>query len=164
MTALTNIRHELEQAWDSLGQGWWQFSGSAAQALTRFTPPKKPNKKGETPPAEVSGWGLLAGEIFEDEGKVVVRLEAPGLERDSFDLTVLDDLLIVRGEKRFQRESDEGGYHLMECAYGSFRRDIPLPAPVKPGKANARYRDGVLRVELPKAKNAFKRHIDIEVR
>ena len=51
----------------------------------------------------------------------------------------------------------------MECAYGSFHRAIPLPAPVQPDRAKARYRNGVLRIELPKAEGAGSRRIDIEV-
>lgn len=105
----------------------------------------------------------MAGEVFENDHKIVVRIEVPGLERGDFDLEVRDDLLIVRGEKRFQRESRAGGYRLMECAYGSFHRAIPLSAPVQPDQAKARYRNGVLRIELPKAEGAGNRRIDIEV-
>jgi HSP20 family protein len=120
-------------------------------------------EEGQALPVEAPGWGLLAGEVFEDDHKIVVRIEVPGLERGDFDLEVRDDLLIVRGEKRFQRESRAGGYRLMECAYGSFHRAIPLSAPVQPDQAKARYRNGVLRIELPKAEGAGSRRIDIEV-
>ena len=52
----------------------------------------------------------------------------------------------------------------MECAYGSFHGAIPLSAPVQPDRANARYRNGVLRIELPEAEGASSRLLDIEVR
>ncbi len=164
MSALNDMRHGLEHAWVSLAQGWKHLSSKAEQALTRFNPSKNMEEKGETLPVEAPGWGLLAGEVFEDDHKIVVRIEAPGLDRDDFDLEMRDDLLIVRGEKRFQRESREGGYRLMECAYGSFHRAVPLPAPVQPDQAKARYCNGVLRIELPKAEGAVIRRIDIEVR
>ncbi len=64
---------------------------------------------------------------------------------------MLDEALVVSGEKRFQRESIAGRWRVMQCTYGSFRRAVPLPAAVKAGEARAAYHNGVLRVELPKA-------------
>jgi HSP20 family protein len=93
---------------------------------------------------------MLGGEVFEDEQRIVVRLEVPGMEKSDLDIQVEDDQLVVAGEKRFERESTEGRWHTLQCAYGSFRRVIPLPAPVKSEEARASYRNGVLRVELPK--------------
>lgn len=60
------------------------------------------------------------------------------------------DYLIVRGEKRVTREEMQGRWQITECAYGSFERAIPLPAPVDSDQASASYEQGVLRVELPK--------------
>jgi HSP20 family protein len=96
------------------------------------------------------GWGVLAAEVSDDGDKVVVRLEAPGMAKDDFDLQVMDGYLIVRGEKRLEREETKGRYHVTECAYGHFERAIPLPDEVDTAKASASYKRGVLRVELPK--------------
>jgi HSP20 family protein len=74
------------------------------------------------------------------------------MSRSDFDLQVLGDQLVVRGEKRFERESSDGRWHMLQCAYGSFQRAVPLPGPVVADEARANYRDGVLRVELPKAR------------
>jgi HSP20 family protein len=144
------IRETVADAWDRLRR-------SAAGALTRF----RPGAPTALPPAaEVDTdlasradlWAVLGGDIFEDEKRVVVRLEAPGLEKEDFQLEVAGDTLWVRGDKRFEREATEGRWRVVECAYGSFERAVPLPAAVQPSKAQARYRNGVLRVELPKLK------------
>jgi HSP20 family protein len=111
-----------------------------------------------------SGWGLLAAEVFDDDDRVVVRLEVPGLDTDDFDLQVIDDYLVVRGEKRVVRERTQGRYHVSECAYGRFERAIPLPEEVDSGAASAGYKDGVLRVELPKSTPRRRRTIQIDVR
>jgi HSP20 family protein len=73
------------------------------------------------------------------------------MEKEAFDLEVLEDTLIVNGEKRFEREQTDGRYRVLQCAYGSFRRIVPLPARVLPGQANATYANGVLKINLPKA-------------
>lgn len=94
-------------------------------------------------------WSMLGGEVFEDDKRLVVRLEVPGMVKDDFDLQVLEDALVVRGEKRF--ESSEGRWRVLQCAYGSFRRVVPLPTAVLADQARASYRNGALKIELPKA-------------
>jgi HSP20 family protein len=59
-------------------------------------------------------------------------------------------VLVVRGEKRSENGSSEGRWRVLQCAYGSFLRSVPLPAKVRGEQANATCRDGVLRIELPK--------------
>lgn len=68
----------------------------------------------------------------------------------------------VWGEKQFDRKASPGRYSVVQCAYGSFRRDVALPVPIKPDKTKASYRDGVLRIELPKADAARARRIAVK--
>lgn len=146
---------QISSLWDNVAEGWRHLWESARGALTRFKPGEKTNLP---KPEEVEdesflpslGWAMLGGEVFEDDQRIVVRLEVPGMEKSDLDIQVEDDQLVVAGEKRFERESTEGRWHTLQCAYGSFRRVIPLPAPVKSEEARASYRNGVLRVELPK--------------
>jgi HSP20 family protein len=70
---------------------------------------------------------------------------------------------VVSGEKRFEREDSAGRYRVLQCAYGSFRRVVALPAPVLADKAKASYKNGVLRVELPKAESAKSHRLTIKV-
>ena len=86
------------------------------------------------------------------------------MEKDDFELQVQDDYLVVRGEKQMAQEHTEGGYHISECAYGSFERAIPLPAGVEVDAASASYRHGVLRVELPKSAAHRRRNITVKVK
>jgi HSP20 family protein len=167
MNALTELKHGLEGVWESLSEGWNHIRERAASARTRFPSAKSDVavRSNEGPfPFTATTWALLAGEVFEDERRVVVRLEVPGLESKDLDLGVRDDVLVVRGEKRFEREENEGRYRLLQRAYGRFQRTVPLPAPVQADKAKAAYRNGVLKVELPKAETARPRVIQIDVR
>jgi HSP20 family protein len=104
---------------------------------------------------------MIGGDVFEDDSRVMVRLEVPGMERKDFHIEVLDDTLTVRGEKRFEREATEGRWRMLQCAYGSFHRSVQLPSPVKSEEARATYRDGVLRIELPKAEGSKAHRVDI---
>ena len=145
----------FRQLRDSVAGGWERLRRKAAGALTRFKPGQPtalPPQGDIDDPTFGSGplWAMVGGDVFEDAKRIVVRLEAPGMARQDFELEVLGETLVVKGEKRFQRESSEGRWRVVQCAYGSFQRVVPLPAGVQADQARATYRDGVLRIELPK--------------
>lgn len=164
-TPLDQVRQGLEQIWGGMAEGWRQLQARASQALTHFVPGRH---GGELETAEeqvqqqASRWGLLAAEIIEGRDDITVRLEAPGMERQAFDIHMVDDhTLMIRGEKRLQRHEKHGQYHMMECAYGRFQRLLRLPAQVDEGGASASYRRGVLTVTLPKHASQRSRRIPV---
>lgn len=168
MSTLQQLREGLNEAWDTLMDGWQRLYRHAAGAITRFTPGRKRGheataQEGREVAARSTGWGVLPAEVFDDDDRVVIRLEAPGLEKGNFDVEVVDDYLVIRGEKQIQREHTEGRYHVAECAYGRFERAVPLPDEVDSGKAHATYRSGVLRVEMPKSASRRRKSINVEV-
>jgi HSP20 family protein len=165
MATLQQITEGMGEAWGGLMDGWRRLYRRAAGAITRFRPVGRDTetRQGRDIELRSTGWGVLACEVFDDDDRVVVRLEAPGMEKEDFDLQVLDEHLVVRGKKQMARERTEGGYHISECAYGSFERAIPLPAEVEADKASASYRRGVLRVDLPKSAQHRRRSITVNV-
>ena len=153
---LEEIKQGFTSLLDSVADGWQRLRQSAAGALVRFKPGEGANMpaKGEVDDdfyLPSHGWSMLGGDVFEDDARLVVRLEVPGMEKEAFTVEVVGDALVVRGEKRFEREESEGRWRVLQCAYGSFRRVVPLPAPVLADRAKASYRNGVLKIELPKA-------------
>ena len=164
MTKLAEqLKQGADQAWESLSEGWRELSARASGALTRFRPALAPDtsstRYGE--PLPFGGWAFMAADVFDDDDKVIVRIEAPGMRREDFNVELRGDVLTVWGEKQFDREASRGRYSVVQCAYGSFRRDVALPVSVKPDKTKASYRDGVLRIELPKADAARARRIAV---
>jgi HSP20 family protein len=150
------LKQNFASFWDSVAEGWQHLRRTASSALTGFRPTESTNlptrkEVDDTFYMPSIGWSMLGGDLFEDDKRIVVRLEIPGMEKDDLDVEVEGGVLIVRGEKRFEREQTEGRYRTLQCAYGSFRRAVPLPVPVLSDQAQASYRDGVLRIELPKA-------------
>jgi len=165
MSTIHQIRQGFSKAWDSLTEGWREFRDLAGDALTRFQP-KTSLDELETAEDQIvsraSRWGLLAAEVADTNDSVQVMLEVPGLDADDFDIEVLNDILVVRGEKKLVREESHGQYHVLERAYGQFERAIRLPAPVDNDGAKARYRAGVLTITLPKSKAARRRRIAVD--
>ncbi|MBK1714851.1 Hsp20/alpha crystallin family protein [Rubrivivax gelatinosus] len=165
---IDEIRQGFGTLWDSVTEGWDRLRHSAAGALTRL----RPGEDTALPAREdiddafwlpSNGWAMMGGEVFEDENRLVVRLEAPGLEKEAFDVQIQGDVLVVRGEKRFERETSDGRWRVMQCAYGAFQRNVPLPVPVRGEEARASYRNGVLRIELPKLAPGKPRTVSVQV-
>ena len=162
------LKQGVESVWGRLEQGFGQLRQSAAGALTRFRPGHQtglPAAADIDVPAALAnpGWGVVGGDVFEDEQRVVVRLELPGMTREDFQIDVLPELLTVRGEKRFEQESTQGRWRVLQRAYGSFQRRVPLPVAVKVDEVRAVYRDGVLKVELPKAEAGAPKSVTVPV-
>ena len=115
------------------------------------------------------GKELLGGEwspsvdVSETDEEVVVTAELPGVKQDEVDITITDDVLTLKGEKKEEKEVKEKNYHRVERTYGSFQRSIGLPTGVEAGKAKATYKDGVLCITIPKAEEAKPKQIKIDV-
>lgn len=102
-------------------------------------------------------------DIAETDSGFEVRAELPGVKQDDVNVSVRDNVLTLRGEKR-QEETDEGkNYRRVERHYGSFQRAFTLPPNVNPEAITAHYRDGVLTLTVPKAEEAQPKEIPIEV-
>jgi HSP20 family protein len=165
---LDSLKESVGSLLDNLAEGWRHLTQSAAGALTRFRAGEKTNLPEQESVDDVfylppRGWAMLGGDVFEDDRRLVVRLEVPGMEKQDMEIEVRDDALVVSGEKRFERESTEGRWRVMQCAYGSFHRVVPLPVRVLADQARASYKNGILRVELPKATPGRPKPITIPV-
>lgn len=153
---LDELKQGLSSLMDSMSGGWQHLRQSASSALTSFRPGAHTNVPDKSAVDDMfyipSGtWSMLGANLFEDNKRIVVNIELPGVDKNDLDIEVLDNRLVVRGEKRFAREENDGRYRVLQCAYGAFERSVPLPVPVVPDLAKATFSNGVLRVELPKA-------------
>jgi HSP20 family protein len=100
-------------------------------------------------------------DIYENKDQIVLEAELPGMNREDFDLTVENNVITLRGERRFEKKDDADNYHRVERAYGSFTRSFTLPQTVSGDGASAEYRNGVLRVALPKREETKARRIEV---
>lgn len=111
-------------------------------------------------------WRMMSGpavDILDREDEVIVKAELPGLDKGDFTVEVESDRLILKGEKKAEREEKQGECLVRESRYGSFYRAIALPAAVEKDKAEAVYKHGVLTVTLPKTAEAKSKRISVKV-
>ncbi len=101
-------------------------------------------------------------DIYENKDQIVLEAELPGMSREEFEVTVENNVLTLRGERRFEKHDESDNYHRVERAYGTFTRSFTLPQTVSPEQATAEYRNGVLRVTLAKRQEVKARRIEIK--
>lgn len=155
------IGHEISRAWDSLSEGWRELLSRGSDSLTQFTRHKEEAPAAGRALATFPSWSLLAGELEETAKDMLVRIELPGMDKDDCQITIEGNTLYLSGEKRFESETSDSTYHVMERAYGSFQRAIPLPRHVNIDKAQASFKNGVLTVRLPKEDKERTRSLSI---
>jgi HSP20 family protein len=118
-------------------------------------------------------WGLYEGDwsprldLFEDEDNYFVKVDLPGMEAGDIDLSVTNDVLTIKGERKIDRGSDRekrgGKYAREERLHGTFQRTVPLPMPVNGDMVKAQMKDGVLYITLPKREETKPRKITVKV-
>ncbi|HMP99563.1 MAG TPA: Hsp20/alpha crystallin family protein [Cyclobacteriaceae bacterium] len=102
-------------------------------------------------------------DIFEDEKSYQINLVAPGMKKDDFKIELDDKFLTISGERKFNRESKDGNFHIVESQYGSFSRSFTLPDIADAAKITASYNNGVLEIEIPKdSKKLLKQTISVK--
>jgi HSP20 family protein len=121
-----------------------------------------------TRPAADEEWALggswaPAVDIYEQDGNLVLKAELAGVDPKNVDVRVENNVLTLRGERRLDSEVKRDNYHRVERSYGSFSRSFSLPTVVDTEKIKAEYKDGVLRLVLPKKEEAKPKQIEISV-
>jgi len=133
------MRRDMDRLWDSFFEG----------GLRRKT--------------EGAGEWLPSLDVSETKNELVVKAEVPGMDPKDIDISLSDGMLTIKGEKKQEKEEKEADYHLVERSYGSFTRSVQLPKEVQSEKINASYKNGILKITLPKSEEAKKKEIKIKV-
>jgi HSP20 family protein len=112
----------------------------------------------------LGGQWAPAVDLYDSKDDVVVKADLPGVSKDDIVVSIQDNMLNIKGEKKRSSEVKEGGYLRSERFSGSFYRSISLPASVDRDNVRARYNNGVLELTLPKKEEAKPKQIKIDVK
>jgi HSP20 family protein len=102
-------------------------------------------------------------DVYEDENSIQVRLEVPGIDEKDIDIRLENNVLTVRGERKFEKEEKEENFHRVERRYGTFTRSFTLPSTVNSEDVLADYEKGVLKIRLPKRAEAKPKQIKVNI-
>lgn len=110
----------------------------------------------------VTQWSPLV-DITEDDKEYLVKAEIPEMKKEDIKINVHDDVLTLSGERKYEKEEKGKKYHRVERAYGSFLRTFTLPEDADGSKISAEYKDGMLKLHLPKSEQAKKKAIEVKI-
>ncbi|HVB34208.1 MAG TPA: Hsp20/alpha crystallin family protein [Patescibacteria group bacterium] len=102
-------------------------------------------------------------DIHETEDALVLEVDLPGIEEKDLDIRVENNMLTVRGDRKFEKKVSEENYLRVERAYGSFSRSFSLPQTIDPDSIRADYRNGVLTIRVPKREEAKPKQVKVNV-
>jgi HSP20 family protein len=102
-------------------------------------------------------------DIIEDEKEFLLKADLPDVKKEDVKVTVENGVLTITGERRFEKEEKEKKYHRIERSYGNFLRTFVLPDGAEGAKVTAEFKDGVLKVHLPKSEKAKQKAVEVKV-
>jgi len=146
---------------------WHSFRGEMDRLFDRFGFPSLRRVFDMEPswrPASSFSFSAPAIDMSEDDKAYRISAELPGIDAKDIDVSVSGDTLILKGEKRQEKEEKDKNYHFSERSYGSFQRSFQLPSRIDQNKVAADFSKGVLTITLPKTAEAQKPQKKIEVR
>ncbi|MDY6990496.1 MAG: Hsp20/alpha crystallin family protein [Thermodesulfobacteriota bacterium] len=135
---MTGFRQEMDRLFDRFFEGW---------PFRAFV------EEGQWSPSV---------DVSENAKAVIVKAEIPGIDPKAIDVSVRGNILTLRGERKKEHEETGEDFHRTERSYGAFSRSIRLPAEVDVAKVTANYKDGVLKINLPKTKQAEAKKIQVK--
>ena len=110
----------------------------------------------------VAEWAPLV-DIVEDAKEYLIKAELPEVKKEEIKVGVQDDVLTITGERKYEKEEKGKKYHRVERAYGSFARSFTVPEDADGAKVTAEFKDGILKVHLPKTEEAKPKTIEVKV-
>jgi len=110
---------------------------------------------------QLTNWGMDV-DVAENEDNFVVKASLPGMKPEDIDISLTNNVLTIKGEMKQDETIDEDQYHVRERRYGSFSRTVTLPVQVNSEAVEAKYEDGVLTLEVPKAEEVKPKRISVK--
>ena len=150
--------------WEPFRTQWnpWKELEDVEKRLSALWGRPQGKVEGQKEAISVAEWSPLV-DITEDEKEYLIKAELPEVKREDVKLTVQDNVLAISGERRYEKEEKSKKYHRVERAYGNFLRSFTLPEDADGSKVSAEYKDGVLKVHLPKSEKATPKSIEVKV-
>ncbi|HOJ00547.1 MAG TPA: Hsp20/alpha crystallin family protein [Anaerolineaceae bacterium] len=114
--------------------------------------------------AGFEGYGVVDLDLYQTENDVVIEASIPGISPEDISISVAGEVLTIKGEVKQERENKEADYHIKERRYGSFSRSVTLPTQIVADKANAEFKNGILKLTLPKAEEVKPKTITVKAK
>jgi HSP20 family protein len=119
-------------------------------------------------PLEEENWSLTTWspscDIYETDNEIIVKVELPEVKKENIKVSLDNNVLTIRGERRFEEEAKKENYHRIERSYGDFVRSFRLPTFADPNKINAEYKDGVLRVSIARREESKPKQVEVKIK
>lgn len=138
---------------------------SDESAMENLHEPEQPHEQAysdEQPTVSEEQEGQLTVDVFQDEQNIIVQSTIAGVSPDDLDVSITNDMVTIRGERRRLYDVSPENYFYQECYWGAFSRSIILPIEIDADRAEAKIRNGILTIRIPKANTAVTRKLKVK--
>ena len=142
--------------WRPFGEGLTSLRNEMDRLFDRFFGEK-------TSIEPIEGRWIPALDIVETKNAIVINAEIPGIDPQDINISITGDTLTIKGEKKQEKEEKDENYHKIERSYGSFSRSIRIPVDIHSEKIEAKYKNGILKITLPKKEESKPKEIKVKV-
>ncbi|HAT73949.1 MAG: Protein containing Heat shock protein Hsp20 protein [Candidatus Moranbacteria bacterium GW2011_GWF2_36_839] len=132
-----------------------------AEMIINSSPRMMEREEMHSAPIQEDGEGQLTIDVYQTDNDVVIRSTIAGVKPEDLDVSINNDMITIRGERRKDEEVSEENYYYQECYWGSFSRSVILPVDVLADKIEASMKNGILTIRLPKADNTKTKKIQV---
>lgn len=132
------------------------------EAMQEPEQPQEQVYSDETSPAAEEQEGQLTVDVFQDDQNIIIQSTIAGVSPDDLDVSITNDMVTIRGERRRMYDVDQENYFYQECYWGAFSRSIILPVEIDPDRAEAKIRNGILTIRIPKSNTAVTRKLKVK--
>jgi HSP20 family protein len=132
-----------------------------AEMIINSSPRQMEREESRLSPIQEDGEGQLTIDVYQTDNDVVIRSTIAGVKPEDLDVSINNDMITIRGERRKDEEVQEENYYYQECYWGSFSRSVILPVDVLADKVEASMKNGILTIRLPKADNTRTKKIQV---
>lgn len=158
MTRLPRKWRKQESVWDAFSE-----LEQLRKEMNRLFDFSRTSWPGESTSLLDTGWSPML-DVKEKKDKIILEADLPGMEKEDIDVSVKNDKLVIKGEKKIDKEDKESDYVRSERVYGSFYREVNLPSGTDPQDIDAEYQKGVLKLTIPKKESEKPRQIDVNIK
>lgn len=155
----------LMTRWEPFVSPWDPFrdmEGTRNRLAALLGPVVRPKEGGTEEALTVAEWSPLV-DIVEDEKEYLIKAELPEVKKEDVKITVMDDVLTIAGERVMMKEEKTKRCRRIERAYGSFARSFSLPDDADSAKILAEFKDGLLKIRLPKSEKAHAKSLEVKI-
>jgi HSP20 family protein len=156
-----DYEYQIERPIHPVNNNIYEEEEQETEMMIDTTPRQRVREESYTAPVQDDGEGQLTIDVYQTDNDIVIKSTIAGVKPEDLDVSINNDMITIRGERKQDEQVTEENYYYQECYWGSFSRSVILPVDVLADKVEASMKNGILTIRMPKADNTRTKKIQV---